>query len=207
MKQRVKSHSFLRRFYGSYLPYTEEFEQMYNIIKEEFRKTDNTIVLGRTFETLKDYHQAVQRDPDEIYRENDQVELPASERKEFPNEAAILGDDFHNLPEYEQQKRLATLQLAFREYMKYAPEMASYEVRDVTWREEAERLKENILGPLMNSKEIGRLEMEESVARAIQERLVNEIPADGFIEMLKVGFAFSQKYQAELKPGDPMLIK
>lgn len=32
MKQRVENHSFLRHFYASYLPYTEEFEQMYDII-------------------------------------------------------------------------------------------------------------------------------------------------------------------------------
>ena len=86
MKQQVQNHGFLRNFYASYLPYTEEFEQMYNIIEEEFGETDNTIALDWTFNTLKEYHQAAQRDPDEIYRENAQVELPASEPKEIPNE-------------------------------------------------------------------------------------------------------------------------
>ena len=76
MCERIQNHSFLRRFYELYLPYTEEFEQMYDIIKEELGEMDNTIVLGQTFETLKDYHQAMQRDPDEVYRENVHVEIP-----------------------------------------------------------------------------------------------------------------------------------
>lgn len=41
-------------------PYTNEFEQMYNIIKEEFGEVDDTITIGRTFNTLKEYHQVVQ---------------------------------------------------------------------------------------------------------------------------------------------------
>lgn len=53
MKRRVENHGFLRNFCSSYLPYTEEFEQMYNIIKEEFEETDNTIAIGWTFNTLK----------------------------------------------------------------------------------------------------------------------------------------------------------
>ena len=208
MMRRVQNHGFLRRFYGSYLPYTEEFEQMCNIIEEEFGETDNTIVLGWTFNTLKEYHQAAQRDPDEIYRENAQVELPAPERKEFPNEAAILGDDFHNLHKEEQQKRLVTLQLAFREYMEYAPEMASYEVHDVTWGEEAENLKECILGALIsNDANPDQPWMSEEQARAIQERLVNEIPAAGFLEMGEESLCYVANYESELKPGDPLLIK
>lgn len=86
MKQRVQNHGFLWNFYASYLPYTEEFEQMYNIIEKEFEETDNAIALGWMFNTLKEYHQAAQRDPDEIYRENVQVALPASEPKEISNE-------------------------------------------------------------------------------------------------------------------------
>ena len=208
MMRRVQNHGFLRRFYSRYLPYTEEFEQMCNIIEEEFGETDNTIVLGWTFNTLKEYHQAAQRDPDEIYRENAQVELPTPERKEFPNEAAILGDDFHNLHKEEQQKRLVTLQLAFREYMEYAPEMASYEVRDVTWGEEAENLKECILGALIsNDANPDQPWMSEEQARAIQERLVNEIPAAGFLEMGEESLCYVANYESELKAGDQLLIK
>ena len=62
MKQLVENHGYLRRFYELYLPYTEEFEQMYDIVKEELGEVDNPIVLGMTFETLKEYHQATQQD-------------------------------------------------------------------------------------------------------------------------------------------------
>ena len=53
----------------------------------------------------------------------------------------------------------------------------------------------------MNPKESGNLGMEESVAKAIHERLINEIPAEGFLEMPKVVFTFNSKYESELKPG------
>ena len=208
MKQRVQNHGFLRNFYDSWLPYSEEFEQMCNIVKEEFGEVDNTITLGWTFNTLKKYYQAAQRDPDKIYRENVQVELPAPEPPEFPNEAAILGNDFHNLHEEGQQKRLSTLQLAFKEYMEYAPEMASYEVRDVTWGKKAERLKECILGALIsNDVNPDQPWMSEEQARTIQERLVNEIPAAGFLEMGEKSLCYVTNYESELKPGDPMLVK
>lgn len=83
----------------------------------------------------------------------------------------------------------------------------AHEVRGITWGERVENLKECILCPLMNPKENGRLEMKESVAMAIQERLLNEIPSKGFLEMGKEVFFFNSKYEAELKPGDPMLVK
>ncbi len=44
-------------------------------------------------------------------------------------------------------------------------------------------------------------------ALAIQERLLNEIPTEGFLEMPEVGFAYVQKYYANLQPGDPLLIE
>ena len=52
------------------MPYTKEFDQMHDIIKEELGEVNNARVLGVTFETLKDYHLAVQKDPEGIYREN-----------------------------------------------------------------------------------------------------------------------------------------
>ena len=203
MKKRVENHGFLRNFYSSYLPYTEEFEQMYNIIKEEFEETDNTIVLGWTFETLKDYHKAAQHDSEEIYRENVRVEIPNDPDPEI--EEFTLGDDFFNLPEEAKREYLSVLQQTYMENL--APELrASYEVRDVTWGERAESLKRGIIGHLMAQKDDGQL-MEESVARAIQERLVNEIPSQGFIEMGDERLCYVSTYESELKPGDPLLIK
>ena len=58
MRKMVRNHSFLRMFYNSRLRYTEEFEQLYDIVKEAAgeEKADNLIVLGNTFSTLKEYH-------------------------------------------------------------------------------------------------------------------------------------------------------
>ncbi len=212
MMRRVKNHGFLRHFYASYLPYTEEFEQMCNIVKEEFGEVDDPTLLGWTFETLKDYHLAAQRDPDEIYMENTRVENEPS----LPPEPVIisaedLGEEFQDLPVEDQN--ILVMELT-KDYMKEHMEayqafgMPSYEVRDITWSEETENLKECILGALMsNDANPDQPWMPEEQARTIQERLLNEIPAAGFLEMPKVGFTFNSKYESELKPGDPLLIK
>ena len=212
MRRLVKNHGFLRHFYASYLPYTEEFEQMCNIIEEEFGDVDDPTPLGWTFETLKDYHQAAQRDPEEIYMKNARVENEPS----LPPEPVIisaedLGKEFQDLPVEEQNMLVMELT---KDYMKEHMEayqafgMPSYEVRDITWGEETENLKECILGALIsNDANPDQPWMPEDQARAIQERLLNEIPAAGFLEMPKVGFTYNSKYESELKPGDPLLIK
>ena len=213
MSRLVKNHGFLRNFYGSYLPYTEEFEQMCNIIKEEFGETDNTIALGWTFNTLKEYHQARQRDPKEVYMENARVENEPS----LPPEPVIisakdLGEEYKNLPVEDQN--ILVMELT-KDYMKEHMEayqafgMPSYEVRDITWGEETENLKECIFGALMsNDANPDQPWMPKDQARAIQERLLNEIPAEGFLEMgEKERLCYVSIYESELKPVDPMLIK
>lgn len=49
--------------------------------------------------------------------------------------------------------------------------------------------------------------MEESVAKAIQERLLNESPAERFIKMGDERLCYVSTYESESKPGDPMLVK
>ena len=69
MKRRADHHSLLKMFYDSWVPYAEEFEQMHDIVKEELGKNASTAVLAIIFRTLKKYHQAVQQDPNAIFRE------------------------------------------------------------------------------------------------------------------------------------------
>ncbi len=83
---------------------------------------------------------------------------------------------------------------------------AKYEARDVTWVEETEMLKECILVPLVNQG-IGWQGISEEQAIVIRDRLISEIPAEGFLEMPKVVFASNDKYIYELKAGDRLLIK
>ena len=129
MMRRVGDHSFLRRFYTSYLPYTEEFEQMYDIIKEEFGETDNTLALGWMFETFRDYHLTAQRNPEEIYMENE---------PSLPPEPVIisidhLGEEYKSLPVEEQSMLVRGLAKdCMKAYQAFG--MPSYEVRDTTWR-------------------------------------------------------------------------
>ena len=78
MLELVESHGFLRNFYESKLPYTEEFEQMHDIIKEELGETANDIIIpandtilqGMVFDQLKKYHHAMAKDPEEIRWKN-----------------------------------------------------------------------------------------------------------------------------------------
>ena len=79
-RKMVKNHGFLKMFYNCRLPYTKEFEQLYDIVKEVAgeEKADNPIVLGNTFSTLKEYLQAKAQDPETIYRKNAKVALPPS---------------------------------------------------------------------------------------------------------------------------------
>ena len=79
-----------------------------------------------------------------------------------------------------------------------------YEVREATWAEET--VKRCLLGPLENLK-IGGEGITEEQALAIRERLINEIPAAGFIEMSKECLHYVANYGDGLEPDDLTLIK
>ena len=206
MMRRVDHHSLLKDFYDSWVRYTEEFEQLHDIVQEELGEVGSTAVLAQTFETLKDYHQAAQRDPDSIYRENVEV-IPLDPEPTDPMDTmVVLGPDFHNLPSEKQNKILAELSSAYIEERRARRNMPKYEVRDVTWAERTERLATLIIGALTNP-EIGWEGIPKDQAIAIRDRLINEIPAAGFLELPKVVFASNTKYEFQLKPGDPLLVK
>ena len=205
----VRNHGFLKRFYESKVPYTEEFEQMYDIVKEEIGEDLDPVTLGWTFETIRKYHQAKQLDPDSIYQENAHVRRPIPEQE--PTIIAVK-----NLPPEEQ----ATLQnMTKQEKIKFVMETADeirrennpyfdspFEVRDVIWGDEAEILRESILEELTKREDNSRL-MSMEKATEIRDRLLNEIPADGFLEKGHKSLRYVSRYERELKPGDPLLIK
>ncbi len=213
MGRMVRVHGFLKRFYESKLPYTEEFEQMYDIVKEELGEELHPFALGKAFESLKDYHKAAQRDPDSIYRKNARVHRPVPEQK--PTIIAVK-----DLPPEEQ----ATFQnMTKQEKIKFLVETADeirrennphfdnpVEVRDVTWGERMEDYKKSILGSLRSPPirtDDDRNLMSTEMATTIRDRLLNEIPAEGFLEMPNVGFAYSGRHELELKAGDSLLIR
>ena len=205
MMRRVEHHSLLKSFYDSWVRYTEEFEQLHDIVQEELGEVGSTAVLAQTFETLKDYHQAAQKDPDAIYRENVEVIPPDPEPIDPMDTMVVLGPDFHNLSPEKQNEIIAELSNDYMEESR-ARDNPQYEVRDVTWGEETEMMKRCLLGPLEDLQIDGERISEEH-ALAIRERLINEIPAAGFLELPKVVFASNTKYEFQLKPGDPLLVK
>ena len=82
-----------------------------------------------------------------------------------------------------------------------------YQTVDITWGEEAESLKRCILGALRDRIQPDQPWMTKEQALAIQERLLNEIPVEGFLEMGEGEFSYVHRYERELKPGDPLLVK
>ena len=153
MMRRVDHHSLLKSFYDSWVPYTEEFEQLHDIVQEELGETASTAVLAVTFRTLAKYHKASQRDPDSIYRENAEVIPPGPEPTYPMDTMVVLGPDFQNLPQSKQNEIITELTNAYREEQN-AIDNQQYEVRDVTWAERTERLATLIIGALTNP-EIG----------------------------------------------------
>lgn len=205
MKRRVDRHSLLKSFYDSWVRYTEEFEQLHDIVEEELGELGSTVALAVTFRTLAKYHKAAQRDPDSIYRENVEVIPPDPEPIDPMDTMVVLGPNFQNLPQSKQDEIIAELTNAYMEESRVRNN-PQYEVRDVTWGEETEMMKRCLLGPLEDL-QIGGEGITEEQALAIRERLINEIPAAGFLELPKVVFASNTKYEFQLKPGDPLLIK
>ena len=77
----------------------------------------------------------------------------------------------------------------------------------MTWLDRAERLKGTIIGALLIDHRTRQPLMLEELATRIQERLLGEIPAEGFLKMSEVSFAYVDRYEKELKPGNPILIR
>ena len=202
MMRRVEHHSLLKDFYDSWVRYTEEFEHLHDIVQEELGEVGSTVALAVTFRTLAKYHKAAQRDPDSIYRENVRVELP---KPEPVNTMVALGPEFYSLP-LEKQIQISNELIDAQIEAMRANNTQKYEVRDVTWAERTERLATLIIGPLVNQR-TGWEGIPKEQAIAIRDRLINEIPAAGFLELPELIWAYNGKYMGELKPGDPLLVK
>ena len=213
MAMMVENHSFLKEFYKSKLPYTEEFEKMYDIVKEELGEEPHPIQLGWIFNTIRDYHKLAQLDPDLVYQKNARVHRKTPEQKptiiaikELPPEAQAT---YQSLTKQEQIKFIAETAAEIQ------PKNDSFfdplfEESGSTLADEAESLRESILGeltdPIMPREDDSRL-MSMEKATEIRDRLLNEIPAAAFLEGVKGVFAYNEEYKLELKAGDPLLIK
>ena len=213
MAMMVENHSFLKEFYKGKLPYTEEFEQMYDIVKEELGEEPHPIQLGWIFNMIRDYHKLAQLDPDSVYRKNARVHRKTPEQKPTiiaikdlpPKEQAI----YQNLTNQEKIKFIAetAAEIQPKDDLFFDP---LFEESEGTLADEAESLKESILGeltePIMPAEDDNRL-MSTEKATEIRDRLLNEIPAAGFLEGVKGVFAYNEEYKLELKAGDPLLVR
>ena len=220
MRDLVQNHGFLRNFYESKLPYTEEFEQMHDIIHEELgEKANDTILQGMMFERLKRHHWAKAKDPEEIRWKNIQRTIRPPEPKLLPSMLESLTPAqlavYQALPG--EARREMTKELRHSRDQEMRRRIENYhnsfktEIVDVTWGEAAEVSKESIFSELVLP-HFFEPEWEEpwipkEQAVALVERLVNEIPADGFLEMEGGDLIYYGKYEKELEPGDPLLIK
>ncbi len=217
MRDLVEKHGFLRYFYENRLRYTKEFEQLYDIVQEELgkEKADNPIILGRAFNALKAYHQANAQAPEAIYQKNARVALP---RPPPPRQTSMLAsltpqqlEAYKDLPESERRAMTAELRASrskeYVEQLRAHHSAPKYQIKDITWAERAESRKQIIIGNLCSHVQTDQPWMSQEQAREIRERLINEIPAEGFLEMGDAVFAYVHRYERELQPGDPLLIK
>ena len=216
MRKMVRNHSFLRMFYNSRLRYTEEFEQLYDIVQEEVgeEKADNPIVLGWAFTTLRGYHQAKTQAPEAIYRKNARVYRPQLPPKPPDMLAGLTPEQlaaYRALPG--EVRREMTRELRASQSEEYVEQLRAYnrtpqyQTVDITWGEQAEKLKTGVIGALWNGEQPGQPWIYEEQAKVIRDRLINEIPAEGFLKMGEGEFGYVHKYERELKPGDSLLIK
>ena len=215
MQELVGNHSFLRNFYESELPYTEEFEKFYDIVHGEFGEmADDTILLGWTFDHLKRYHQAMTKDPESIRWKNVQriirppmpELLPSILESLTPEQLAV----YRALPG--EARREMTKELRFSRDQEMLRRIENYhnffttETADITWREEAQSLKDGMLAELLHphfyDPEWDEPWIPEEQAIALVDRLVDEIPAAGFLEM-----EGNLHYARKLKPGDQILVR
>ena len=219
MRRLVKNHGFLRNFYQSKLRYTEEFEQMHDIIKEELGEMANdTILQGMVFDRLKKYHWAMTKDPEEIRWKNVKVTKPPPMPELLPSMLESLTPAqfavYRALPG--EARREMTKELRHSRDQEMLRRIEAYhnadttEIVDVTWGEEAQKRKDSMLAELVWP-DFFEPEWDESwipkeQARDLVERLVNEIPGEGFLEM-EGNLHYVHRYELELEPGDSLLIK
>ena len=189
---------------------------MHAIITEEVgEKAENTVMMGWAFNALKDYHQAMAKAPDAIYRKNAQVYQPQQPPQPPPSILDGLTPQqlaaYKALPGSVRREMTAELRASRSKEMRKRIEAfhaaQRYQTVDITWGEEAERRKDSIIGSLLRNVQPDQSWLLREQAMKIRDRLLNEIPAEGFLEMGKEVFSYSQKYKRELKPGDPLLIK
>ena len=220
MQELVENHGFLRNFYQSKLPYTEEFEQMHDIIHEELgEKANDTVLQGKVFEDLKRHHWAKTKDPEEIRWKNVKREIrpPMPELlssmlegltpEQFAVYRALPGEARREMTRELRASRDQEMRRRIEAYL----HSSTTEIVDVTWGEEAESLKESMLArltwPHFFEPEWEEPWIPKEQATALVDRLVKEIPAEGFLEMEGGDLIYYGKYEKELKPGDPLLIK
>ena len=215
MHEMVNNHGFLRKFYKSRLPYTEEFEQMHDIVTEEVGEFDSVFDLGWAFNSLKKYHQAMAQAPDAIYRKNAQVYQPQPPPQPPPSILDGLTPQqlaaYKALPGMERRSMTAKLReeraQEMRKRIKAIQASQRYQTVDITWQDQAEQEKDGIIGALLMDHRTRQPLMSKELATRIRDRLLNEIPADGFLKMGKENLCYVHHYQRELKAGDPLLIK
>jgi hypothetical protein len=73
-RRMVNDHGYLKAFFENEHIYSKEFEQLYGIMNE-YGRAKNPVVLGGVFMNLKDYHSALQHDPDSLFY-YERVEMP-----------------------------------------------------------------------------------------------------------------------------------
>ena len=163
-------------FYEQQYRYRPEFEQAYRIFEEE-GAGDNPIRIADTMVALESYKVASQHDPEELHPFQTRIESQPHQHSQLTNP---------------QNRR---------------PDRKTYR-RRITWGEELERAYDCIAGNMDYKPYLlpGETPLTEEQINRIRDRLVAEIPPDGFTGNTFL-FGLADPKDHELVPGQSLLVE
>ena len=175
----VENHFDLKEFFEDEMRFSPQFEQLCRIM-EEYDRTENPLALGWAFETLREYHRVMRKDPNEVrLRSNGE---PVMRR--------VRGDPI-TLPDGSPGWTLTD----------------KWETS--TYGQHLENLRESICGRLADPYFWPHKDrMPKEQLDAVVERLINEIPGMADLKgsfLSDSGAIFLDTIQT-LKVGDPLLV-
>ncbi len=176
-QQRIlKRHKRLAGFYEQQYRYRPEFEQAYRIFEEE-GAGDNPIRIADTMVALESYKVASQHDPEELHPVQTRIESQPHQHSQLTNP---------------QNRR---------------PDRKTYR-RRITWGEELERAYECIAGNMDYKPYLlpGETPLTEEQINRIRDRLIAEIPPDGFTGQTFL-FGMMDPKDEDMVPGQSLLAE
>ena len=193
----IMRHKKLAGFYAQDYRYRPEFEQAYRIFEEE-GAGDNPVQIADTMTALENYfvtqRQASQHGHDELHPFQTRWEAPQAQSSN-PQKHMFLGP----------QKNIF---IGTRQEITEARRSRKPQKRRITWKEELETAYRCIAGNMDYKPYLlpGEKPLTEEQINRIRDRLVAEIPPDGFTGNTFL-FGLMDPKDADMVPGQSLLVE